>query len=252
MEKAEIFQYQAALAVTGAWQDSSRSKLNEDLGWESLSERRWCRRILQIHKIVSKKTPSYLKDKLPRHRRPLYSQNSNNTFHEIRCQSSRYMSSFFPDAITSWNNIITHFVNIPSINILKDHLLSLIRPKKKNIFGIHDPLGLRYLTQLRVGLSFLRYHKKCHNFIDTPSDKCLCTHGIEDTNHFLFSCTFFAAQRATLASSVIQILQKYNLNHLGKQSHLYLYGHQTINFADNRKILLSTIKYIKETRRFLT
>ena len=117
MEKAEIIQYQTALAVTGAWQGSSCSKLYDDLGWESLSERRWCRRILQIHKIVSKKTPSYLKGKLPRHRRPLYSQNNNNTFHEIRYQSSRYMSSFFPDAITSWNNIITHFVNIPSILI---------------------------------------------------------------------------------------------------------------------------------------
>ena len=133
MEKAERIQYQAALAVTGAWQGSSRSKLYEDLGWESFSERRWCRRILQLHKIVSKMTPSYLKDKLPRHRRPLYSQNNNNTFHEIRCQSSRYMSSFFPGAITSWNNILTHFDNIPSINIISLKITSLIRPKKKNI-----------------------------------------------------------------------------------------------------------------------
>ena len=54
----------------------------------------------------------------------------------------------------------------------------------------------------------------------------------------------------TLASSVIQILQKYNMNHLGNQSNLYLYGHQSINFADNRKILLSTINYIKETQCF--
>ena len=128
MGKAEKIQYQAALVVTGAWQGSSRSKLYEELGWESLSERRWCRRILQIHKIVSNNTPSYLKDKLPRNRRPLYIQNNNNTFHEIRCRSSRYMSSFFPDAITSWNNVINHFDNILSINILKDHILSLVRP----------------------------------------------------------------------------------------------------------------------------
>ena len=53
MKKAERIQHQAALAVAGAWQGSSRSKLYEELGWESLSERRWCRRILQIHKIVS-------------------------------------------------------------------------------------------------------------------------------------------------------------------------------------------------------
>ena len=37
MEKAEIIQYQAALAVTGEWQGSSRSKLYDELGWESLS-----------------------------------------------------------------------------------------------------------------------------------------------------------------------------------------------------------------------
>ena len=163
-----------------------------------------------------------------------------------------HKNSFFPDEITYWNNVITHFDNIPSINILKDHILSLIRPKKKNIFGKHEPLGLRYLLQLRVVLSFLRYHKKCHNFIDTHSDKCLCKNGIEDTNHSLFLCPFFATRRATLASIVIPILQKYNLNHLGNQSHLYLYGHPTINLADDRKILLSTIKYIKETRRFST
>ena len=99
-----------------------------------------------------------------------------------------------------------------------------------------------------MGLSSLRYHKKHHNFIDTPSDKCFCDNGIEDTNHFFFSCLFYATQRATLASSVIEILQKYNLNNLGNQSELYLYGHHSLNNIDNRKILLATLKYIKPTR----
>ena len=142
-------------------------------GWESLSGRRWCRRILPIHKIVNEKTPSYLKNKLLRLRRPLYRQSSSNTFHEFKCKSLRYTSSFFPGAITSWNNVITHFGDIPSFYVLKNHILSLIRPKKKCIFGIHDPLGLRYIFQLRVGLSSLRCHKNRHNFIDTPSDMSL-------------------------------------------------------------------------------
>ena len=62
MEKVERIQYQAALAVTGAWQGSNRSKLYDELRWESLSNRRWCKRILHIHKIVSNETPLYLKD----------------------------------------------------------------------------------------------------------------------------------------------------------------------------------------------
>ena len=56
-----------------------KSFQTEELGWESFSERRWRKRILQIHTIVSNITNSYLKDKLPRHRRPLFSQNNNNT-----------------------------------------------------------------------------------------------------------------------------------------------------------------------------
>ena len=69
MEKVERTQYQAALAITGRWQDSKLPKLYEELGWETLFDRRWCRRILQIHKIINNKTPHYMKDKLPPNRK---------------------------------------------------------------------------------------------------------------------------------------------------------------------------------------
>ena len=103
MKTVERTQYQD---ITGSWQDSNRSNLYEELGWETLSDRRWCRHILQIHKIKNNMTPSYLRDKLPPSRRLLYRCNNSNTLHEIRCKTSRYTNSFFPDAINSWNNII--------------------------------------------------------------------------------------------------------------------------------------------------
>ena len=65
MEKIEKVQYLAGLAVTGAWKGTSRVKLYEELGWESLSDRRLSRRILQLHKIVDHKTPTFLFEKLP-------------------------------------------------------------------------------------------------------------------------------------------------------------------------------------------
>ena len=40
MERIEKIQYQAALAVTGTWKGTNRIKLYEELGWESLSDRR--------------------------------------------------------------------------------------------------------------------------------------------------------------------------------------------------------------------
>ena len=127
---------------------------------------------------------------------------------------------------------------------LKEHLLSLLRPKNKCFFGIHDPIGLRYLFQLRLCLSPLRSHKFHHNFIDTPSDIYYCKQGIEDTRNFLLLCPFYVTQRANLFTSVNEILQKNNLNHLGNQLKLCLYGHDSINYVDNRDILISTLKYI--------
>ena len=49
MEKVKRIQYHAALAISGTWRGSSRSKLYEELGWETLSDRRMRMRILQIH-----------------------------------------------------------------------------------------------------------------------------------------------------------------------------------------------------------
>ena len=51
VEKVERTQYQAALAITRTCHGYNRSQLYEELGWEILTDRRWCRRILQILKI---------------------------------------------------------------------------------------------------------------------------------------------------------------------------------------------------------
>ena len=254
MEKVERIQYQAALAITGAWQGSSRSKLYDELGWETLSDRRKFRRALQIHKIINNNTISYLNEELPPYCREMFSGNIRTTFHAIRCKSYRYMNSFFPDAIASWNILmgIFNYKVIPSLGLLKKDIISLIRPVAKSFFKIHDPTGVRYLFQLRVSLSPLKGHKYCHNFIDTPSGICHCNQGIEDTSHFLLSCPYYTVQRVTLINSIKAILLKVNLIHLEDQWKLYLYGDPSISIADNKIILLSTIKYIKETKRFAT
>ena len=135
--------------------------------WDGrLSDHRWCRYILQIHRIEKYKTPSYLRDKLHPHHRPLYRLNNSNAFQKIRCKTARYKNSFFPDATSSWNNMISNFQDIPTFTSLKSHL-SIIHPKIKSTFGIHGTLGRLYLFQASVNLSPLRSHKRHHNFSDT-------------------------------------------------------------------------------------
>ena len=125
--------------------------------------------------------------------------------------------------------VYQRYDGVPSFNILKDHTNGFFRPKPKSIFDVHDSLGLRYLFQLRGGLSPLRNHKWCHNFADIPSNICHCNLGIEDASHFLFSCPAYANQGATLITSVNVIPQEYNLYVLRNQLLLYLYGHRSIN-----------------------
>ena len=115
---------------------------------------------------------------------------------------------------------------------------------------MHDPVYLRNIFQLKLGLSCLNAHQRHHNFVDTPNAECLCQEGEGTAHQFLFSCTLFAEFRPRLANSVSKVLQKHELLHLAYKTDIYLYGHCSIDVLDNRNILLSTIKYLKDTKRF--
>ena len=108
-----------------------RVKLYEELGWESLSDRRISRRLLQVHKIIDEKTPKYLHDCLPPNRNVVL--NLPYVFKEFRTRTDRYASSFFPNAIILWNNFIPSFQNFPTFLKLKSHLISLFCPKAKSL-----------------------------------------------------------------------------------------------------------------------
>ena len=92
------------------------------------------------------------------------------------------------------------------------------------------------LFQLRLGLSSLRYHKKCHTSLMPLLTIVFVIKVLKIRITSYFCVIFFCyLRRATLVINVITILQKYDKTHLGNQSHLYLYGHRTINLADNKK-----------------
>ena len=52
-DKIESAQYKAALAITGAIQGTSRDKLNQELGLESLKARRWYKCLCCVYKIMT-------------------------------------------------------------------------------------------------------------------------------------------------------------------------------------------------------
>ena len=64
-EKLELIQYNAALALTGAIRSSSREKLYQELGLQSLQLRRWYKKLSCFHKIYNKRAPGYLTELIP-------------------------------------------------------------------------------------------------------------------------------------------------------------------------------------------
>ena len=139
-----------------------------------------------------------------------------------------------------------------SLSTFRNNIIKIIRPEKRSLFSIYDPIGTSWIFQLRVGLSPLKSHKKAHNFRDTNDDRCICMIE-ESTEHFLLKCPIYIEQRQKLFQTLDPILMTTNLHQLNDKERtlLLLYGHQKLSFGVNRTILKETINFIRETSRFI-
>ena len=159
------------------------------------------RRLVQFYKIMKDKIPDYFKIPIPSlHHQVGY--RSTNVIETIFCRTDRYLNSFFPDSVIAWNGIGSVLRGAESLSVFKKNILKVIRPVKKSLFNIHNPNGIRWIFQMRVGLSPLKSHKKSHNFQDTPDDLCACLLNAETTQHFLLKCPNYNEYRHHLFQSL--------------------------------------------------
>ena len=64
-ESLESLKYNVSLAITGAIKGTSKEKLYQELGLESLQHRRWFRKLCTFYKIFKNQSPCYLYELLP-------------------------------------------------------------------------------------------------------------------------------------------------------------------------------------------
>ena len=95
MSILESTQYQAALAVSGAWKGTSRIKIYDELGWETLDQRRMFRRLTQFYKIMTGLTPEYQRIPIPPLHSNLLGYRHTNVLKTIFCTADRYQNIFF-------------------------------------------------------------------------------------------------------------------------------------------------------------
>ena len=121
----------------------------------------------------------------------------------------------------------------------------------RQIYGIHDPIGVKYLSRLRVGLSHLRADKFRHKFADTPSALCDCSNSPPETvEHFLLYCLSHNHRRIELFEKLRYIISLVTLISPTYACDLLLYGNPIYTPDINRKILELTIEFLISSKRF--
>jgi hypothetical protein len=249
--KAEIIQYEAARIVTGAWNRTSIERLYENLGWESLNNRRIMRKLCILHDTIENKFPRYLHAIVDeRQYAEGHRLRNSKRLKNIICKKTNYKTTFFPSTIIDWNNLEIEIKNITSQNVFKKRMLTKIRPKKSSYFGLLDNDKVRYLTMLRMELSPLRAHKKRYNFLDTSDDTCLVCECPETTEHYLLECHSFRHTRDTMLQN-ISLITNVDLSTLPRRRlrRILLYGMDDKSNNVNLEILLEVTKFIQKSKR---
>ena len=186
LQRLESLQYSLALAITGAIHGTSKEEHYNELGLESLQYRWWYRKLYFLYNIIANQSPSYLFNVISRKNTSRPTRGSDK-IPFLGAEYNFFQNSYFPATIKEWNRLDIDIRKADSISIFKKGILSFITPLPNKVSNSHKVQGLKLLTRLWLGLSYLRYNKLKHNFLDTINPLCSCGSDIVTSFHFFFS-----------------------------------------------------------------
>ena len=93
------------------------------------------------------------------------------------------------------SRVVLYFVKLPVTNFMKnstprnyfftlfDKTNGLVKPSPNRTFNCHNPIGIKLIVRLRLGLNHLQDYKFKHNFLDCLNPICCCGSNIETVVH---------------------------------------------------------------------
>ena len=145
--KLESVQYNAALAIAGAIRGSSREKLYQELGLESLKSRRRYQELCLFFKLKKNKHPSYLFDMIPKVLLTRTTRNYNNIL-LFNVRHEYFRNFFFQSTVIEWNKLDNNIRNSESVSAFKKQILKFIRPSRLMCIIL---IELNYLQDYKLG-----------------------------------------------------------------------------------------------------
>ena len=149
-----------------------------------------------------------------------------------------------------WNDLPKKISDCQSLATFKNCFVSQFKLNSlSHLYNSLDGYFATTLTRLRLGLSDLRGHLFSFNLTDNPICP-LCLDQFESVFHFLFSCPKLNVERECYLSELRLIIPNMDSFDNASLTNICLFGMNGAKFSVNKRILLSTMNYIKLSERF--
>ena len=167
------------------------------------------------------------------------------------CRIDVFRYSYFSYTILVWNKLDMQIRRPESFLSFKNSLLKIGRQTAKPTYNIHNPIGLKFLTRLRLGLNHCNKHKFKHTFQDCVNPLlCSCSLEIETLCHFFLRYHHFTNICATLLDDLHSVDRNIPSFSDIELVDLLLYESPNFNLNKNKKILSSSVSFIITYDRF--
>ena len=276
-QRLERLHRNASVIVTGAFKNTSYAKLLEELGWDTLDDRRKLSRLCLFKKMeLSKKAHNenkledvlvqpYLYELLPGtvSDRSGYVLRNAGKIDNVKSRLIISYNSFIPKTIRDWNTLFIAFWDIENTNTSLQNAGTLdsfkARYKKEYLktpnllYKLDFDGGNIHHTRLRLGLSHLRAHLFSYNLIDNPICQ-FCNIEPETTEHYIISCPTYNGVRVRFLMSIANLLEPQYIASLddNKIVDIFLHGDDTLDFEVNKQLFTMAQTFLVDSKRFNT
>ncbi len=276
-QRLERLHRNASVIVTGAFKSTSYVKLLEELGWDSLDDRRKLSRLCLIKKMeLSKKAHNdnrlddilvqpYLYELLPGTvgDRAGYVLRNAGKIDNVKSRLVISYNSFIPKSIRDWNALFIAYWQIENTDTSLQNASTLdsfkARYKKEYLrtpnalYKLDHEGGNIHHTRLRLGLSHLRSHLFSHNLIDNPICQ-FCNLEPETSDHYILRCPTYTNVRVRFLMNIANLLEPQYIASLDdtKIVNIFLYGDTELDFETNKQLFTMAQTFLVDSKRFNT
>jgi len=252
LRKFNSLQYNAGKLVSGALQYTSQSKIEAELGWESIESRSYFLGLSLFHKVHRNETRPLIKTCMQPLDIQSINRRSNGGYVPFPFKGKKFENCFFPFYTAKWNKL-TKDIKLKPLEEFKISIKQMYKPCRYKFYSRGRKDKCILLTRIRVGRSYLNEHKFTIGMSDTPH--CTCTGTVRESPlHFITQCTLYTEQRQILLDKISTFIP--NIKNLPKKRiyQILVYGYEPDNpelNSFNSKIMIATQNFIYSTQRFL-